>query len=262
MIWAATGRYQGTVAAFFGNLARSGGVGEGVEPNLPLRRRRSQSSLRAMKFAWPVALRCLPAGAFLLVGNEPSADLVAGAMPSRPRQSDPSPYLAPTTANPKPKHGGSGLSIHEIETYVGGEGAQDFVIVFDGPVPDDRISYVEDIENVDAPAVAYTTQEWTPQNPTPLRTCGDTHFGFNPPVIVGQVDVLMPGDWFKAPLDTDRIIWKHHTMGYALKTPLCGPHNGYVQFAIWSSSSHDPDDLRVYFDGKTRLVVEIRPGHG
>ena len=215
-----------------------------------------------MRFAWPVALVCLLAVAFLLVGNEPSRDVVAGAMPSRPGRSDPSPDLASTTGKPKSKPGGSGLSIRKIETYVRGERAQDFVIVFDGPVPDDRISYVEDIKNVDAPAVAYTTQEWTPENPTALRTCAATHSGFNPPVTVGQVDVLMPGDWFRAPPDTDKIVWKQHPKGSGLKTPLCGPHDGYVQFAIWSPGSHDPDDIRVYFDGKTRLVVEIRAGRG
>jgi hypothetical protein len=149
-----------------------------------------------------------------------------------------------------------------METYFPVEGGQDFVILFDGPVPDDRTSFVEEITNVDAPAVAYTTQEWSPENPTPLRTCGDTHFGFNPPVIVGQADVLMPGDWFRAPPDTDKIIRKQHPKGYGLKTPLCGPHDGYVQFAIWSPASQDPDDIRVSFDGKTRLVVEIRPGRG
>lgn len=204
---------------------------------------------------------CLAAGAYLAVGNEPSPDVVAETIRSRSGRSDPSPDLAPTTAKPKPKHGGPGLSIREIESFVG-ESAQDFVIVFDGPVPDDRISYVDDITNIDAPAIAYTTQEWTPENPTPLRTCGATHFGFTPPVIVGQLNVLMPGDWFRAPPDTEKIIWKHHPKGYGLKTPLCGPHDGYMQFAIWSPASHDPDDIRVYFDGKTRLVAEIRPGRG
>ena len=152
------------------------------------------------------------------------------------------------------------MSIRKIETYSRAEGGQDFVIVFDGPVPDDRIAHVQEIENVDAPAVAYTTQEWTPENPTPLRTCGGTHFGFDPPVIVGQADVLLPANWFSAPPDPGEIIWKHHPEGYGLKTPLCGPHDGYVQFAIWSPESHDPDDIRVYFDGKTQLIVEIRPG--
>jgi hypothetical protein len=188
-----------------------------------------------MRFAWPAAVVCLAAGA-LLIGNEPSADVVAGAS------------------------SWSGLSIRKIESYFRVDGGQDFVIVFDGPVPDDRVSYVPDIENVDAPAVAYTTQEWTPDNPTPLLTCGDTHFGFTPPVTVGQADVLMPADWFSAPPDTDEIIWTRHPEGYALKTPLCEPRDGYVQLAIWSPASHDPDDIRVYFDGRTRLIVEIRPG--
>lgn len=215
-----------------------------------------------MRLAWPAAVVCLAAGAFLLVGNEPSPDVVAGAMSTRPGRSDPSPHLVPTTAKPKPKHPGSEMSIRKIETYSRVEGGQDFVIVFDGPVSDDRISYVRDIENVDVPAIAYTTQEWTPENPTPLRTCGDSHGGFNPPVTVGQADVLIPADWFSAPPDTDKIIWKQHPQGYGLKTPLCGPHDGYVQFAIWSPASHDPDDIRVYFDGKTRLIVEIGPGRG
>lgn len=215
-----------------------------------------------MRFAWPVAVLGLAASAFLLDGSEPSQGVVAGTMPSRPGRSDSSPALASTTAQPRPKHRGSGLSIRKIESYMGAESAQGFVIVFDRPVPDDRISYVEDIRNVDAPAVAYTTQEWTPENPTALLTCGASHFGFTPPVTVGQVDVLIPGDWFRAPPDTAKIIWKHDAQGSGGKTPLCGPHDGYVQFAIWSPASHDPADIRVYIDGRTRLVVEIRPGSG
>jgi hypothetical protein len=234
-----------------------------VRPYLRLRRRRSQRSVRAMKFAWPVVVVvCLAAGAYLLVGNQPSPDVVAGTMPSRLGRSGPSPDLGSTPAKPKAKQSGSGLSIRQIESYMGVESAQDFVIVFDGPVPDDRVSYVEDIRNIDAPAVAYTTQEWTPENPTALLTCGASHFGFNPPVVVGQVDVLMPGDWFRAPPDTAKIIWKHDPKGTGGKTPLCGPHDGYVQFAIWGPASHDPGDIRVYFDGRTRLVIEIRPGPG
>jgi hypothetical protein len=183
-------------------------------------------------------------------------------MSSRPERSDASPDLASATVAAKPEHSGSGLSIRKIEIYTRGAGGQDFVIVFDRPVPDDRVSYVRDINYVDAPAIAYTTQEWTPENPTPLRTCGDTHFGFTPAVTVGQADVLMPADWFSVPPDTDKIIWKRHPEGYGLKTALCGPHDGYVQFAIWAPASHDPDDLRVYFDGETRLIVEVRPGGG
>ena len=72
----------------------------------------------------------------------------------------------------------------------------------------------------------------------------------------------MPGDWFRHPPATDKIIWGHHPDGYGLKTPLCGPHDGYVQFAIWGPSSHDPNDIEVYFHDKTRLVVEIRPRQG
>jgi hypothetical protein len=216
-----------------------------------------------MRFAWPAAVAvCLAAGASLLVGDEPSPDVVAGAGSTRPGRSDPSPHLAPTSAKPRSKHPGSELSILKIETYFRVEGGQVFVIVFDGPVPDDRISYVRDIENVDVPAIAYTTQEWTPENPTSLRTCGDTHGGFNPPVTVGQADVLIPAAWFRAPPDTKKIIWKQHPQGSGLKTPLCGPHDGYVQFAIWGPASHDPNDLSVHFDGKTRLIVEINPERG
>ena len=176
--------------------------------------------------------------------------------------SDASPDSAPTTAEPEPDPLGSGLSIRKIETHSRVEGGQDFVIVFDGPVPDDRITYVRNVEHVDAPAIAYRTQEWTPEKPTPLRTCEDTHFGFDPPVVVGQVDVLIPADWFSAPPVTDKIVWERHPERYQLKTPLCGPHEGYVQFAIWSPASHDPDHIQVYFDGMTRLIVEIGAGNG
>jgi hypothetical protein len=213
-----------------------------------------------VRFALPAAVVCFAASA-VLVGNEPSPDVVAGTTTPRPGRSGRAPDMALPTPNPQPSRGGPGLSIRRIESDVGVAGAQDFVIVLDGPVPDDRITYVEDINNVDAPAVGYTTQEWTPQNPTPLRTCADTHFGFNPPVVVGQVDVLLPGEWFRAAPDTDEITWRHHPE-VRVKTPLCGPHDGYVQFAIWEPASHDPDDIRVYFDGTTRLVVEIRPDRG
>jgi hypothetical protein len=66
------------------------------------------------------------------------------------------------------------------------------VIVFDRPVPDDRISYVRDIENVDVPAIAYTTQEWTPENPTPLQTCGDTISGSVPVSSLDRQTCLCP----------------------------------------------------------------------
>jgi hypothetical protein len=214
-----------------------------------------------MRFAWAAAVVGLAAGAFLLVGDEPSSDVVAGTASSRPGRGEAPADLASTTGNAEPEHGGSGLSIREI-AYSLVEGGQDFVIAFDGPVPDTLVSHLPDIENVDVPAVGYTTQEWTPENPTPLRTCGDTHFGFSPPVTVGQADVLMPAEWFSGPPDTDEIVWTQDPEGFALKTALCGPHDGYVQYAIWSPASHDPDDIRVYFDGETRLVVEIRPGTG
>jgi hypothetical protein len=213
-----------------------------------------------MRFVWS-ALMLVAAGVFPLVG-EPSPEAVSGRLASSMRPSDVSPDLAPTTAAAEPELRDSRLSIRSIETHIGTDGAQEFVIVFDGSVPDARIGYFDDINHVDSSRVGYTTQEWTPERPTPLSTCGDQHFGFSPPAIVGQVDVLMPGDWFGTPPVADKIIWERHPKAYGLKTPLCGPHNGYVQFAIWSPASHDPDDIRVYFDDLTRLVVEIRPVRG
>ena len=73
--------------------------------------------------------------------------------------------------------------------------------------------------------------------------------------------MLMPANWFTTPPDTDRIIWRHDPKWHG-KTPLCAPHDGYVQFAICSPSSHAPEDIRLYYDGKSRLVVEIRPHRG
>ena len=158
------------------------------------------------------------------------------------------------------------MSIRRIETTYGVGRDQDFVIVFDRPVPDDRVTYVDDIRDVAAPGIAYTTQEWTPENPTGLLTCGASHFGFSPPPpVVGQLDVLIPAGWFSEPPDTDEIVWTRGPgahAGHAGKTPLCGPYEGYVQFAIWGPPSHQPDDITVYLDGETRLVVEIRPGTG
>lgn len=74
--------------------------------------------------------------------------------------------------------------------------------------------------------------------------------------------MFIPGDWFSAPPDSDRITWTHKPEGAVLKTPLCGPHDGYVQFAIWAPASHDPDEVRMYFDGLSRLIIEIRPRCG
>jgi hypothetical protein len=204
----------------------------------------------------------LAAGARSLVGNEPAPDVVAATMSPAPGGQDPSLDPAHTTAAPRSEPGGPGLSIRRIEARLGADLAHDFVIVFDGPVPDDRVSDVEDIRDVDAPAIVYTTQEWTPENPTSLLTCGAAHGGFSPPVpVVGQVDVLMPAGWFDAPPDTDEIVWTRHARGLDHKTPLCG-HGDFVQLVLRRPASHDPDDIRAYVDGGTRLVVEIRPGPG
>lgn len=209
-----------------------------------------------------LALVAVAAAVVPLLGNEPSPELVSDGIARSPTRRDSSPALGATVTVATSEPRGSGLSIRSIEAHIGTAGAQDFVIVFDRPVPDARVGYVDDIENLDTSRVTYTTQEWTPEQPTPLATCDDRHFGFSPPAIVGQVDVLMPADWFDAPPDADEIVWEQHPAGQGLKTPLCGPHDGYVQLAIWSPASHDPEDVRVFFDGLTRLVVEIRPGHG
>jgi hypothetical protein len=227
-----------------------------VESHLPARTRRPRRALSLARLAAPAGLA---AGALLLVGGEPAPDVVAGTPSSAAEGRGPSLAPAHLTATPGPEPGGAGLSIVRIEQRLGADLAQEFVIVFDGPVPDDRISFVEDIRHVDAPAIAYTTQEWRPERPTSLLTCGAAHFGFSPPVpVVGQADVLMPARWFDVPPDPDEIVWE----GAVAKTPLCAPRDGFVQFAIWVPTSHDPDDIRVYIDGGTRLVVEIRPGSG
>jgi hypothetical protein len=196
-------------------------------------------------------------GLVVLVGDESSLETASGG--PAPARSEASRGLARITATSTSAASGSRLSIRSIESRSGAGVAQDFVIVFDGSVPDDRVSYVDDIAKADVARVAYTTQEWTPVQRTPLMTCGDAHFGFSPPAIVGQVDVLIPGDWFDVPPDADEITWTQHPEGSGMKTPLCGPHDGYVQFAIWSPSSHDPEHIQVYFADPTRLVIEIRP---
>ena len=69
----------------------------------------------------------------------------------------------------------------------------------------------------------------------------------------------MPADWFERPPDADEIVWEQDPPGDGLKMPLCGPHDGYVQLAIWAPSSHDRDNITVRFEDRTRLVIEIRP---
>jgi hypothetical protein len=229
---------------------------KGVHVNL-----RGDKVIRMRVLVKPIALALaiVATGASCGGQTHPPFPAASDGATSRPRPSVDSTDLTVIAAATPSELSTPKLSIRTIESRVGPDGEQDFVIVFDRSVPDDQISYINDITKAGVAHVAYTTQEWTPEEQTPLMTCGDSHFGFSPPAIVGQVDVLIPGEWFAAPPDVDKIIWTHDPEGSGLKTPLCGPHDGHVQFAIWGPSSHDPHDIRVYFEDRTRLVVEIRP---
>lgn len=162
---------------------------------------------------------------------------------------------APATTDP-PLAPAQPVGVELIDAYGGPTGTARIVVHFDAPVPTDPPMYVDDIEHPDAPGIAYTAQ-----GPHGLKVCENTHWF---PGDEGTVDVLIPLAWLepgtrgsKIPLET------HDNPG---KVPLCGgpddvwPHDSYVQIAIWSPASDDPDDVTVTIspDG-TELVVEIQP---
>lgn len=147
------------------------------------------------------------------------------------------------------------VGVERVDAYGGTTGTARIVVHFDGPVPTDAPSYVDDIEHPDAPGIVYTTQR-----PDGLKVCENTHWF---PGDEGTVDVLIPVTWLEPGIKGSEIPLENH--GTA-KVPICGgpgdvwPLDDYVQIAIWGPESDDPDDVTATIspDG-TELVVEIQP---
>lgn len=145
------------------------------------------------------------------------------------------------------------VAIESIEAYGSAVGTGRVVIHFDGPVPDDPVTYVADVEQPDAPGLAYTTQD-----PSGPEVCSHTH---RFPGDRGTVDLLIPEDWLATTV-TD--LWEYPVPIEAHDNPAevvqCGPDQGYVQISIWGPSSDDPDDVEVSIsDDRTEVVVELGP---
>lgn len=155
------------------------------------------------------------------------------------------------------------LSVQTIEIHTGLDGGEDVVFVFDGQLPDNRVTYAPNIKDFDAPGIAYAVQD-----PSEIWVCDDRHFDFGPGASAGSIDILIPSEWWTSgapvhevptmyvpPLDSNR-----DSINSPGKIVGCGPYNGYIQYSIWAPASDDPDDIRVSVqDDSTRLVVAVRP---
>lgn len=190
-----------------------------------------------------VAVLALVVAAPRVLGDRSSPDVSTDR--EVPATTDP-PLLAPVQP----------VGIELIDAYGGLTGAERIVVHFDAPVPTDAPRYVDDIEHPDAPGIAYTTQR-----PDGLEVCENTHWF---PGDEGTVDILIPVAWLEpGTRGRDLPLEIHDNPG---KVPVCGgpddvwPLDDYVQIAIWSPASDEPDDVTATIspDG-TELVVEIRP---
>lgn len=138
-------------------------------------------------------------------------------------------------------------------------------IEFDAPLPDDAVTQVDEIADVDVPGIAVVLQEtsaWT--------VCGTRHWAVESPL--AHVTILFPASWFEHPEsagDTP-IRWPGYEFdppvlfpGYEDEGPsqqgtkvwTCGPYKGYVQVAILAAQS---DDVEVSIDeSPPQVVVEV-----
>ena len=137
---------------------------------------------------------------------------------------------------------------------VGGDGGTARVVMeFDGPLPGRDVRYVDDIASVDAgDEIVYTTQD-----ASGVHVCDNVHWFPEP--AEGTVDLLIPAAWFAegegshtSPLET---------IDDPAKFVVCGPHNGFFQYAIWGPVSPDVADVDITIDPDgTRLTVQIGSG--
>lgn len=155
----------------------------------------------------------------------------------------------------------SSIAVRSIEIRAGVHGGEDLAFVLTGDLPDDRVTYARDIEDFDAPGIAYAVQD-----ASEFVVCGDRHFDRS--ASTGSIDVLIPSEWWisGAPVHEVPYIWDPpvDSLPDEVNSPGkiigCGPHNGYMQYSIWSPASDDPDDVRVSVQhNPTRLVVSVRP---
>lgn len=155
---------------------------------------------------------------------------------------------APPTVQPRYT-----VAIESIDAYGSSTGTGRVVIHFDGPVPDDPVTYVTEVEHPDAPGLAYTIQD-----PDGLEVCSHTH---RFPGDRGTVDLLIPEDWLAATItDLREYPVPVEAHDNPAKVVQCDPHEGYLQIGIWGPSSDDPDDVEVSVSAdRTEVVVDLQP---
>lgn len=188
-----------------------------------------------------LALVALAAGGLALTAGDDSDSLtVAGPDESRAGGSD-------ETAI-------GSLRVMNIQVFGNGPragGTERAVIVFNEPLPVDEAQYVADIASADAvPGMV-----WTTQGPSGTHLCDSQHSV--PEGAIGSVDLLVPASWFAADEDAHTVT-ELATIDNPAKFPICGPHNGYIQYSMWSPLSADPADLTVTISSdRTTVTVEV-----
>ena len=211
---------------------------EGSDPltveQLRVRRRQRRTRNAALAVVLVVAVFALVIGLSSFDSDDEGTSGVAGDSGEAP---------SPPATAPRVTVGRTGV--------FGGDGGTARVVMdFDGPLPGGDVLYVEDITSLDAAdGIVYTTQE-----PGSVHVCESIH-NFPPPA-VGTVDLLIPADWFADGDDTHTS--QIEESGNPAKFVVCGPHDGYYQYAIWGPVSADADDVNVTIDpDRTRLIVQI-----
>lgn len=86
-----------------------------------------------------------------------------------------------------------GISLERVDVHTGPDGTQEITFVFDGPLPDLQVAFIDDIASIDTTGVAYTVQ-----GPLAFRVCQCVHS--DDLAVTGSVDVLIPSQRFA--LDT------------------------------------------------------------
>lgn len=200
-------------------------------------RRRTRRLRRGMLTALPVLLLAVVALGIVasLNSSDESTDVAAGGDDSM------------TDAE------SGSLRVERIQVIGNGPllgGTERVVIDFNEPLPEEAIAYVTDLALLDpANGIVYTAQ-----GPAQTRTCDSVH-GV-PDGGVGSVDLFVPAARFAderahegPPLET---------VDNPAKFIICGPHNGYIQYAIWAPLSADPADVSVTVsDDRKSLTIDI-----
>lgn len=132
------------------------------------------------------------------------------------------------------------LRVRNIQVFGNGPragGTERAVIVFNEPLPVEEVQYVADITSADPSA----GMVWTAQGPDSTRVCDAVHSV--PEGAVGSVDLFIPASWFA---DADaHTITELATTDDPAKFIVCGPHNGFIQYAVWGPLSADPGEVFV-----------------